>query len=152
MIVSRKTLGTAAIAWLALVTMPGFAMAADGGAFAQWLTKIWDKIVDPWFVFGMIAQAVFFGRFVVQWIVSEKRKRSTVPVAFWYLSLVGGLLTFVYAIKIADPVFILGQLLACSIYVRNLMLIYGRRGRIEQRRRARTLQEELPEKNGQVPG
>src|SRR3990172_4969991 len=80
----------------------------------------------------MVAQAVFFLRFLVQWIVSERRGESVIPVAFWYLSLLGSGLIFVYAIRRADPVFMLAQLLACVIYVRNLMLIYG------QRRRSRT--------------
>lgn len=149
MIHPRKTLGGAAIAWLALAMMPGLVIAANDGAVSQWASRVWTKILDPWFVFGMIAQAVFFARFVVQWIVSEKRKRSTVPIAFWYLSLLGGLLMLVYAIKIADPVILFGQALACAIYTRNLMFIYGRQGKIEERRRARTLQAELPEENGQ---
>ncbi len=108
-------------------------LAAAPESSTAWLQKLWDNIWDPWFVFGMVAQAVFFLRFVVQWIVSERRKRSTIPIAFWYLSLVGGLLTFVYACKKADPVFMLGQLLACTIYVRNLMLIHGREGRRRSR-------------------
>ncbi len=145
----RKMLRGAAVAWLVLMAIPGPLMAADEGAVSRWLAQLLAKIIDPWFVFGMVAQGVFFGRFLVQWIVSEKRKRSTVPVAFWYLSLIGGLLTLVYAVKMAEPVFMLGQLLACTIYARNLMLIYGRRGRIEQRRRARGLQEELPDHDGQ---
>ncbi len=111
------------------------ALRTDAGMeiSSEWLQKLWQNIWDPWFAFGMVAQAVFFLRFVVQWIVSERRKRSTIPIAFWYLSLAGGLLTFVYACKKADPVFMLGQLLACIIYVRNLMLIYGRRDRRQAR-------------------
>src|SRR5690606_34030162 len=76
-----------------------------------------------WFWFGMTAQFVFFMRFMVQWIVSERNRRSTVPISFWYLSLVGSLALFVYAVKQRDPVIMAGQLLACLIYIRNLMLI-----------------------------
>ena len=62
-----------------------------------------------WLVVGLVAQLLFFGRFVVQWITSEKRGRSTVPPAFWYFSLAGGLLLLAYSIERRDPVFIVGQ-------------------------------------------
>jgi lipid-A-disaccharide synthase-like uncharacterized protein len=87
------------------------------------LSRAMREILDPWFFFGMTAQFVFFMRFVVQWIASEKKRRSTVPVAFWYLSLVGSLALFVYALHRWDFVIMAGQLLACVIYIRNLMLI-----------------------------
>lgn len=83
-----------------------------------------------WLAIGLIAQLLFFGRFVVQWISSEQRGRSTVPPAFWYFSLVGGLLLLAYSIERRDPVFILGQSLGLLVYVRNLMLL-GRRGHAE---------------------
>ena len=105
-------------------------LAAAAGSDGQtWAAKLWASIWDPWFLFGMVAQAVFFLRFLVQWIVSERRGESVIPVAFWYLSLLGSVLIFVYAIRRADPVFMLAQLLACVIYVRNLMLIYRQRQR-----------------------
>ncbi|MBN2446092.1 MAG: lipid-A-disaccharide synthase N-terminal domain-containing protein [Phycisphaerae bacterium] len=66
-------------------------------------------------------------RFVVQWYVSERQGRSTVPVAFWYLSLVGGLMLGLYAFLKQDPVFFLGQLLGVMIYIRNLVLIHRER-------------------------
>jgi lipid-A-disaccharide synthase-like uncharacterized protein len=65
-------------------------------------------------------------RFLVQWIASERRKRSHIPVAFWYFSLAGGVTLFAYAVRRFDPVFALGQGLGCFIYIRNLVLI-GRR-------------------------
>jgi lipid-A-disaccharide synthase-like uncharacterized protein len=68
-------------------------------------------------------------RFVVQWIASERKKRSVVPVAFWYFSVVGGVLLLAYSIYRKDPVFIVGQATGLFIYARNLMLIYRRRGR-----------------------
>ena len=96
------------------------------------LAKALEQIFDPWFFFGMTAQFVFFMRFVVQWITSERRKRSTVPVSFWYLSLVGSLALFVYAFHRWDFVIMSGQALACLIYVRNLMLISDSRKRRRQ--------------------
>ena len=94
----------------------------------------WRETADaaPFFFFGMTAQFVFFMRFVVQWIASERRKRSTVPVSFWYLSLVGSLALFVYAFHRWDFVIMSGQALACLIYVRNLMLISDSRKRRRQ--------------------
>lgn len=88
------------------------------------LTDMMDRLSEPLAWFGLAAQALFLARFLVQWIVSEKRQRSTVPTAFWYLSLAGGGSLFVYAVLVREPVFALGQILACVIYARNLMLIY----------------------------
>ena len=85
----------------------------------------------PWVVFGFIGQAAFSLRFFVQWIVSERHGRSTIPMAFWYLSIVGGLILFSYAIQRRDPVFIVGQSMGVFVYSRNLMLIF------RERRRAR---------------
>lgn len=78
-------------------------------------------------LFGLAAQTVFMLRFIVQWIASERRKRSYVPVMFWYFSLLGGVMLLSYAVKKHDPVFILGQGLGCLIYVRNLRLIQKRK-------------------------
>ena len=80
-----------------------------------------------WFAIGLAAQLLFFGRFIVQWLVSERRGRSTVPAAFWYFSLAGGVLLLGYSIHRRDPIFILGQSLGLLVYVRNLMLIARRR-------------------------
>ncbi len=82
--------------------------------------------VEPyfWFVLGFVAQLLFSARFVVQWVASERRKRSYFPMAFWYLSLSGSVLLLVYSIWRQDPVFILGQSFNSFIYVRNLMLIW----------------------------
>ncbi|UCD30710.1 MAG: lipid-A-disaccharide synthase N-terminal domain-containing protein [Planctomycetota bacterium] len=101
-------------------------MAGPTQIDGQWKDELWNNIYDPWFIFGMGAQGLFFLRFIIQWIVSEKKKRSTIPVIFWYLSLAGAAATFVYAVHEAQPVFILAQILACVIYIRNLMLIYQR--------------------------
>ena len=81
--------------------------------------------INPWIVLGFVAQGLFTMRFLVQWIASERQKRSVVPVAFWYLSVAGGGLLLVYAIYRKDPVFILGQATGLVVYVRNLMLRKG---------------------------
>jgi lipid-A-disaccharide synthase-like uncharacterized protein len=83
--------------------------------------------MDFWIVLGLVAQGMFFGRFFVQWIVSEYKGESTVPVAFWFFSVAGGTLLLVYAIHRKDPVFILGQAGGLVIYLRNLMLIYKKK-------------------------
>ncbi|HPR63081.1 MAG TPA: lipid-A-disaccharide synthase N-terminal domain-containing protein [Thermoanaerobaculia bacterium] len=82
-----------------------------------------------WLIWGFIGQACFFSRFLIQWMVSEKEKRSVIPVQFWYFSLIGGSMLLVYAIQLKDPVFILGQAGGAFIYLRNLMLIYRNRGK-----------------------
>lgn len=78
---------------------------------------------DFWLAFGVIAQLVFTARFLVQWIASEQAGRSIVPVAFWILSMVGGMMTLAYGIARHEAVIIMGQVLSIVIYVRNLMLI-----------------------------
>ena len=76
-----------------------------------------------WLAIGFIGQFAFSLRFLVQWIASERRARSTVPVAFWYCSLAGGTLLLAYAIHRLDPVFMVGQAGGLMIYARNLVLI-----------------------------
>lgn len=76
-----------------------------------------------WLGIGFFGQALFFGRWLVQWIASEKKSESQVPVSFWYMSLIGGLITLAYAIYRMDPVFIAGQSVGSVVYIRNLMLI-----------------------------
>lgn len=74
-------------------------------------------------VLGFAGQALFASRFLVQWIVSERRGESVIPVAFWYLSIGGSVLLFTYAVLRRDPVFMLGQATGSIVYVRNLVLI-----------------------------
>ena len=76
-----------------------------------------------WLGIGFLGQGIFFMRWVVQWIASERHAESRVPIAFWYMSLIGGLITLAYAIHIKDPVFIAGQSVGAIVYLRNLMLI-----------------------------
>ena len=76
-----------------------------------------------WVAFGLLGQLMFTGRFLVQWIASERAKKSVVPILFWYFSMGGGLILLAYAIYRKDPVFVLGQSLGVFIYARNLWLI-----------------------------
>lgn len=99
------------------------------------LSQVVDELLNPWVIFGFGAQFAFFMRFVIQWIASERRGRSYVPVVFWYFSLAGGVMLFTYAVHRQDPVFILGQGLGCLIYIRNLVLIHRRQARVRSRRR-----------------
>ncbi len=90
-----------------------------------------------WGMIGFLGQAVFGTRFILQWIVSEYKKKSHVPTAFWFLSLLGSLILLVYSIHREEPVFILGFSLNTLIYLRNIHLIYnnskaGRAGPIGQ--------------------
>ena len=77
-----------------------------------------------WLIIGFLGQGIFFMRWVVQWITSERHAESRVPTAFWYMSLIGGLITLAYAIYRKDPVFIAGQSIGSLVYLRNLMLIH----------------------------
>lgn len=92
-----------------------------------YLQELWSLLSNPWVIFGFIGQLSFSLRFLIQWIASEKRKESVIPIAFWYFSLGGGLILLTYAIYRQDPVFILGQATGSMIYIRNLMLIRRKR-------------------------
>ena len=76
---------------------------------------------------GFVGQFVFASRFIVQWIYSEKKGESYIPIVFWYLSIIGGLSLLVYAIFRKDPVIILGQSFGILVYTRNLILIYRKK-------------------------
>lgn len=80
--------------------------------------------------FGFLGQALFSMRFLVQWIASERRKESVIPIYFWYFSIGGGLTLLTYAILRLDPVFIVGQAAGLFIYGRNLYLIWRKRERL----------------------
>jgi lipid-A-disaccharide synthase-like uncharacterized protein len=80
-----------------------------------------------WLALGFAGQALFGSRFIVQWLASERARRSVIPLAFWYLSLAGGIVLLAYAIHLGDPVFITGQALGAFIYLRNLYFILHER-------------------------
>lgn len=77
-----------------------------------------------WVLVGLAGQMMFTMRFLVQWLASERQRRSVIPLAFWYFSLAGGVVLFSYALWRKDPVFIIGQSTGLIIYLRNLWLIH----------------------------
>ncbi|MGR3805081.1 lipid-A-disaccharide synthase N-terminal domain-containing protein [Marinibacterium profundimaris] len=82
-----------------------------------------------WVLVGLIGQLMFSMRFILQWLASEKARRSVVPEVFWWFSIGGGLILFAYALHRRDPVFILGQSLGIFIYARNLWLVRAEKHR-----------------------
>jgi lipid-A-disaccharide synthase-like uncharacterized protein len=99
-----------------------------GQALQDYVYDVFVAKFDFWLAFGLIAQLFFTARFLVQWIASERAGNSVVPIAFWFCSMGGGLMTLVYGIVKREPIIIVGQLLANIIYVRNVMLIWKNRG------------------------
>ena len=97
------------------------------GAFGWLGVDSWAEFV--WVCVGLGGQLLFSARFLVQWMASERAKRSVMPIAFWWFSIAGGLTLLAYALYRADPVFILGQSLGVVIYARNLWLIRAERAR-----------------------
>ncbi len=77
-----------------------------------------------WIIVGFAGQACFTSRFLIQWLASERQKKSVIPIAFWYCSIMGGAILLTYAIYRKDPVFILGQSTGLIIYLRNLYFIH----------------------------
>lgn len=90
--------------------------------FREWWGAL-TAVELGWVVIGFAGQALFMMRFVVQWICSERARRSIIPEIFWYFSLGGGLTLLAYAIHRADPVFIAGQATGVFIYLRNIYFI-----------------------------
>ncbi len=87
-----------------------------------------------WHAFGILAAAIFYGRFYVQWIASELKKRSIIPIAFWYMSSVGSIMLLTYAVYLQSPLGALGQNLNIVIYSRNLVHIWREQGRLSRRK------------------
>lgn len=83
-----------------------------------------------WLVIGFLGQALFSARFIVQWIKSEREKKSVFPIAFWYFSIGGGVTLLAYAVYRQDPVFIVGQLSGLFIYLRNLYFVIHERRKL----------------------
>ena len=88
-----------------------------------------------WLIVGFTGQALFSMRFLVQWLKSEKQKKSVIPLEFWYSSIAGGATLLTYAIYKQDPVFIVGQLTGLFIYSRNLYFIARERAELAELRR-----------------
>lgn len=85
------------------------------------------NISAVWLAVGFAGQLLFSMRFLVQWMASEKARRSVMPIAFWYFSIGGGLMLLIYAVHRRDPVFIVGQAGGLAIYLRNLYFVYRER-------------------------
>jgi lipid-A-disaccharide synthase-like uncharacterized protein len=81
-----------------------------------------DEVI--WVSFGTLGQLIFFSRWIIQWFKSEKSKTSLIPVAFWWCSLIGGIITLIYAHHIGSFPFMLAQAIGLIVYSRNLLLIY----------------------------
>ncbi|MEA2983086.1 MAG: hypothetical protein QOF91_2496 [Alphaproteobacteria bacterium] len=96
-------------------------------AVGNYLHDVFVTRLDWWVLLGFAAQAFFTMRFVVQWLASERVGKSVIPMAFWWFSIGGGLLLFVYALYRRDPVFILGQGFGVFVYLRNLQFVLRER-------------------------
>lgn len=90
----------------------------------SWLDEILTNAKNPIAILGFIGQAVFFMRFLVQWLATEREKKSVIPIAFWYFSIGGALLLLLYGILDRDPVILVGQSTGLAIYLRNLYFIH----------------------------
>lgn len=97
--------------------------------FGAYLYDVFWTHLDGLAIFGIAAQFLFAARFIVQWLASERAGRSVMPLAFWFFSVGGGILTLVYGLIRREPVIILGQGLSIFIYFRNLVLIFRERGK-----------------------
>jgi lipid-A-disaccharide synthase-like uncharacterized protein len=93
----------------------------------NYLYEVFIAKFDFWLAFGLGAQMMFAARFLVQWIASEMTGRSVVPLAFWFLSIAGGLTTLAYGLVRREPVIIVGQIFGTLIYMRNIVLIFKSR-------------------------
>ena len=93
-------------------------------AVGAYLHEVFVAKFQWWVLLGYVAQIMFTMRFVVQWIASERAGKMVMPIAFWFFSIGGGLMTLLYGIVKREPIIIFGQLLANVIYVRNVMLIW----------------------------
>lgn len=82
-----------------------------------------------WLCIGFLGQTLFFMRFFVQWLASERERQSVIPISFWYFSLSGGIVLLAYALWREDPIFIIGQATGLFVYCRNLYFVSGRRVR-----------------------
>jgi lipid-A-disaccharide synthase-like uncharacterized protein len=96
-------------------------------AVGDYIYNVFFQNFDALVLVGYVGQALFTMRFLVQWIASERARKSVFPIAFWFFSIGGGLLLFAYALHKKDPVFILGQGFGVFVYLRNLYFVYRER-------------------------
>ena len=100
------------------------------------LALTWFTLDHVWLLIGFVGQGLFAARFIVQWLKSEMEGRSVVPVAFWYFSIGGGLISFAYAIHIVSWPFIISQGAGLIPYFRNLWLILRERRALKEAAKA----------------
>lgn len=100
--------------------------AHEASAVADWMVR-WFNVTQPWEVWwlglGLVAQFLFFGRWLVQWFASERRGESYIPTLFWWCSLIGATMLLIYFIGRREPIGVLGQCVGWIVYSRNLYLI-----------------------------
>ena len=98
----------------------------SAGAPAGWMSR-WLDVTQPWELWwlglGLVAQAAFFGRWVIQWVASERRRESVMPVLFWWCSLIGATMLLIYFVGRREPIGVLGQTVGWIVYSRNLYFI-----------------------------
>lgn len=99
--------------------------------------------ITLWLAVGFLGQLIFAARFLIQWLYAEKHRKSLIPIPFWYLSILGAIILFSYAVHRRDPVFIMGQGLGIIVYLRNLYFI-----RLENRKN-RSIEQDLSPANEQ---
>lgn len=106
------------------------ATATDAPAAAGWAQQ-WLNVTEPWemwwLLLGLLAQVTFFGRWIIQWVASEVRRESVMPVLFWWCSLLGATMLLVYFVGRREPIGVLGQAIGWTVYSRNLYLIKVKR-------------------------
>lgn len=107
------------------------ALGSSESAMMAFIRVIGIKPFNFWIILGFIGQAMFTARFWIQWIASEKKGKSVIPIHFWYLSIAGSSIVLAYAIYRLDPVFIAAYCTGNFIYIRNLILIYRHKKRTE---------------------
>jgi lipid-A-disaccharide synthase-like uncharacterized protein len=96
-------------------------------AVGDYLQNVFFLRLNWWLLLGYAGQSLFAMRFLVQWVASERVGRSVIPVTFWFFSIGGGMLLFIYALYIHDPVFILGQGFGLFVYLRNVYFVFRER-------------------------
>jgi lipid-A-disaccharide synthase-like uncharacterized protein len=112
----------------ALATPPVIFLMLISGTSYSFKTILGNKDVSQWLlIWGSAGQVVFTFRFIYQWICSEKEKESLLPAGFWILSTIGSFMIFIYSIYRIDPVLFLAHLTGLFLYIRNLLLLSGRR-------------------------
>lgn len=93
-------------------------------------------VVDApfWKAFGILAAVIFYGRFYLQWFVSERQKQSVMPIGFWYLSGIGSCMLLIFGVATRSPIGTFSHGFNSIVYARNLVLVWKERGLLTVRR------------------